>query len=238
MSDPAILADFADRSALGGFKDAGFTDIGALESKQAIADSSLTVMAVAIFFFLFYIVGSFASRRKVSKIYATILETVSLLGGRVVSGRIGVTTAVVSGRDVGRLAEFTVVVGVQTWSNPLTYLISRSMGREDLAILRAKMKNVPPFSLTFIRKGSPAAKYASKWGALIREFDDYLVTTFQAKAPFDVVSKLHHQLSKTRGIHILSIRERLPHLEVYFSAGCIPDLKNLLSFLEELSAFS
>lgn len=127
-------------------------------------DPAFAVFAIALFFFSFYVVGSMFGRKRVAKIVSLVAEAVSSHGGKLVTWRSGVSAAVLSFKEMGNLAEFSVVIGIITWANPLSYLISKALKRKDLIIIRAKLRTPPSYSLALIRRDSPAIRYASRWG--------------------------------------------------------------------------
>ncbi|MBO3833423.1 MAG: hypothetical protein FGF51_08620 [Candidatus Brockarchaeota archaeon] len=192
------------------------------------------VFLITIFFFGFYVVGTIAGRRKVIKLYRSVCEAVLEAGGKIVDGRYGTTTAIISCKDMGVLAEFSVVIGVQGWSNPLAYVISKSMGRFDLIILRARLAKAPKSSFTLIRKDAPAKRYASRWGTVVDEIDGYLVASLETGSDEMVIRDIFQKVRGFEGLMLLSVSKELPHLQVYFKPVNIANIKGLLSTLEKL----
>ncbi|MEM4186855.1 MAG: hypothetical protein QW801_06235 [Candidatus Caldarchaeum sp.] len=197
-------------------------------------DPTLSIMLIALAFLFFFTTGTVASRRRVAHLFKAVMEAVSTAGGKVVDGRRGTTTAVLSCRHMGELAEFSVVIGVQSWSNPLSYLVSKLMGRSDLAILRARTRKTPTASLTFVKKGTQAERYASRWGNKITEVDDYLIVSDEEEVPQEKVSTLIERIKGLQNVLLLSVGKRLPNLQVYFTPGDADGIKELLCVLEKL----
>ncbi|MEM1942805.1 MAG: hypothetical protein QXO30_03725 [Candidatus Caldarchaeum sp.] len=138
-------------------------------------DPTLALAGVAVFFIVFYTLGSVAGRRRVADLYRELSRAVASLGGKVVWGRSGATTAVLSCREMGSLVEFSIVIGIQSWANPLTYLVSRMTGRKDIVVLRAKLAKKPTLSHTLIE--APAVRHRSRWGRYVGELDGRLVVS-------------------------------------------------------------
>ncbi|MFN3621977.1 MAG: hypothetical protein ACK4TI_03715, partial [Nitrososphaerales archaeon] len=203
-------------------------------SMDLLQNQITLVFLITIFFFSFYVVGTIAGRRKVIKLYRSICEAVLEAGGKIVDGRYGTTTAIISCRDVGVLAEFSVVIGVQGWSNPLAYIISKSMGRFDLIILRARLTKTPKSSFTLIRKDAPAKRYTSRWGSVVDEMDGYLVVSPEAGSDERVIRDIFQKVRGFENLMLLSVSRELPHLQVYFKPVNIENIKALLSTLEKL----
>ncbi|MCS6769148.1 MAG: hypothetical protein NZ570_01760 [Candidatus Caldarchaeum sp.] len=197
-------------------------------------DPTVYLLAIASFFFLTYLLGSFFGRRRVAKLNKTFSEIISSSGGRVVGGRSGATAAILSCKNLGNLAEFSIVVGIQSWANPLSYLVSKMMGRGDLAVLRARLTQTPTFSYTLIRKDAPARRYAAKWGRFVREINGYILATPEKEVDDDVVSKTIQTVNRLDNLLLLSVNRELPHLQAYFVPSSSDSIKNLLYVLIKL----
>ncbi len=198
------------------------------------SESSAVIFLIAVVFLGFYVAGTMAGRRRVTKLYNIVREAVNELGGRVVDGRCGTTAAIVSCKRMGVLTEFSIVIGVQTWSNPLTYLVNKSLGRSDLVILRAKLSKTPTASFTLIKKGSPASRYAVRWGTVLDEVDGYLIVSREKNYDERLVKEVFGKMKGFESISLLSFSEELPHLQLYFTPDKTDRIKGLFSVLENL----
>ncbi|MEM0482862.1 MAG: hypothetical protein QXM16_08290 [Nitrososphaerota archaeon] len=177
--------------------------------------------------------GTIAGRRRVIKLYRGVCEAVQEAGGKVVEGRYGTTTAIISCRDMGVLAEFSIVIGIQTWSNPLAYIISKSMGRSDLVVLRGRLSKTPKSSFTLIKKDAPAKRYASRWGSIVNEIDGYLVVSLETGFDEKIVQDIFQKLMVFENIMLCSVSKELPNLQIYFKPVNIAKIKDLLITLEK-----
>ncbi|MCS7110180.1 MAG: hypothetical protein RMI43_05175 [Candidatus Caldarchaeum sp.] len=197
-------------------------------------DPVSAVFVIAMFFLGFYVLGSIFGRRRVANIALSVTKAVNSLGGKYVAGRSGVSAAVLSFREMGDLTEFSVVIGVTTWANPLNYLISKMMKRKDLLIIRGKMKNPPAHSATFIKKGSPAMRYARRWGEFVADLGDYVVFSFEKSLPVAFARAIVDVLNDDGRMYLLSVNTELPHVQAYAPPGGFEEIKTLLSILKNL----
>ncbi|MCS6784424.1 MAG: hypothetical protein NZ581_04430 [Candidatus Caldarchaeum sp.] len=199
-----------------------------------VVDPTSAVLAIALFFLGFYVVGSIFGRRRVANIAFSVTKAVDALGGKYVGGRSGVSAAVLSFREMGHITEFSVVIGITTWANPLSYLISKMMKRKDLIIIRGKMKNPPTHAVTFIRKGSPAMRYARRWGEFVADLGEYMVFSSEKDLPVSFARAIADALNDVRRIFLLSLNTELPHVVAYSPPGGFEEIKTLLSILRKL----
>ncbi|MEM1955493.1 MAG: hypothetical protein QXL42_03905 [Candidatus Caldarchaeum sp.] len=196
-------------------------------------DPTVAVVGVALVFIVFYTMGSIAGRRRVAKLYTELSRAVDSLGGKVVGGRSGATAAVLSCKDMGSFVEFSIVIGIQSWANPLTYLVSRLTGRKDLVVLRAKLAKKPALSYTLINKKSPAVRYRSRWGRYVGELDEYIVVS-PDKLSLDDVSQTYQAVKDLDNLLLLSLSRDLPNLHAYIDPNNKHRIKDLLYILIKL----
>lgn len=197
-------------------------------------DPAASVVIVAIIFFSFYVVGSTASRKKVVKIGSSIQQAVAELGGKTTAARFGVSAAVLSFKGLGNMEQFSVVVGISSWANPLSYVISRVMKKKDLLILRGKISKPPSSSFTLIHKDSPAMRYADRWGTFVDRIDSYVLFSVEENAPKNFVEQVVSALRPLDILYLVSFSKELPHLHVYASPSEPEKIKTLLSILKKL----
>jgi len=182
-----------------------------------LADPFIFIFFVAILFLAFYVFGGFVNRWRVSTLASAIMNQLISSGSKVERKGTSATACVLSGRGLGRLEEYSILVGVVSFSNPLTWLTSKLAGRRDLAILRAKLPKEPPFEVTLVRKDTPAQKHAKWWGGKVQAVNDFLVVTSQdspAPAEFEI---LLAPLRRAGDILLLSFSKTLPHIQAYLS---------------------
>lgn len=199
-----------------------------------VLDPTAAVLAVAFLFLVFYVVGSVYGRRRVAGIVRDFSAAVKALGGRLTGSRIGVSAAVVSCKDVGRFTELSAVVSIPPVMNPLSYLVAKLMGRKELVIVRAKHATPPKHSYTFVRKNSPAYRYASRWGKIVGESGGFVVCSSEQNLDTDALEKHVSKLSAFGELHLISISRSLPHLQAYFLPKGSEEIKALLDVLEKL----
>ncbi len=197
-------------------------------------EPATVILLITVVFLGFYIAGTVAGRRRVTMLYNNVREAVNEVGGRVVDGRCGTTTAIVSCKRMGVLTEFSVVIGVLTWSNPLTYLINKLLGRSDLVILRARLSKTPTTSFTLIKRDSPARRYAIRWGSVLDEVDGYLVVVREEGFDEKLVKEVLEKVKGFESVSLLSVSKELPHLQLYFTPDETGRIKALFSALEKL----
>lgn len=196
-------------------------------------DPTLVLTGVALLFIVLYTLGSVAGRKRVADLYGELSKAVASLGGKVVGGRSGATTAVLSCREMGSLVEFSIVIGIQSWANPLTYLVSRMTGRKDLVVLRAKLAKKPTLSYTLINKKAPAVRYRSRWGRYVGELDDYLVVS-PDKLSLEEVRPTYQAVKDLDNLLLLSLSSDLPNLHAYIDPKDSHRIKDLLYVLIKL----
>lgn len=180
-----------------------------------VVDPFTIIFSLAFLFLAFYVIGGFVNRWRVSTLCSAVMSYLSRAGSRAQSRMAGSTACIVSGENLHGLVEYSVLVGVLSISNPITWLTSRLAGRADLAILRGKLARQPSFELTLVRKNTPAQRHARGWGGKVGDTDDFLVVTAEGEPDQTRVKDLLGRIRSAHDILLLSLSNTLPHIQVY-----------------------
>ncbi len=182
-----------------------------------LADPFIFIFFIALLFLAFYVVGGFVNRWRVSTLASAIMNQLISAGSKVERKGTSPTACVLSARGLGRLEEYSILVGVVSFSNPLTWLTSKLAGRSDLAILRGKLRKEPPFEVTLVRRNTQAQKHAKRWGGKVQAVNDFLVVTSQDSPAPAELEILLAPLRKAGDILLLSFSKTLPHIHAYLA---------------------
>ncbi len=175
-------------------------------------DESTVILALIVAITASIVAGNFLGRRKVDSVTAQLVGALRRLGAEVRAIRRTSTMALVSGRGLGELEEFSVLVGLIPRSNFLGYLAARLAGRRDLVMLRGAVKRPPGRSAALLRKGTPAVRGARAWGSNVTEVGDFLLVS--DGPPVELDREVVDALSLT-SVLLLAVRAELPHVYAY-----------------------
>ncbi len=179
-------------------------------------DESTVLLALIIAITVSIVAGNVLGRRKVDSVTVRLVGALRGLGAEVRATRRTSSMALVSGRDLGELEEFSILVGLIPRANVLGYLAARLAGRRDLVMLRGAVRRPPKRSVALLRKGSSAVRGARRWGRTVAEVGDFLMV-FDGSPP-ELDRDLVEALSGT-SVLLLAMRTELPHLYAYIEVG-------------------
>ncbi len=179
-------------------------------------DQSQVFLILVILFTAFIMVGNIEGRRRVDAAVLRIKQAVEKNGGELLSVRKSSSTALLKGRSLGSVENFSLLVGVVSKVNPLTYLAARAAGRMDLIMLRGALKKTPRRNMALIRSRSHASRYAVRWGTVVGEINGFLVCG--ERSPPSLNTELVEEL-KNSGVQLVAVRTELPHVYAYIDLG-------------------
>ena len=179
-------------------------------------EQSQLFLALVILFTAFIIVGNIEGRRRVEAAAMQVRQAVEKNGGQLISVRKTSSAALLKGRNLGSVENFSVMAGVVPRVNPLTYLASRAAGRKDLIMLRGALNKKPMRNMALIRAGSHASRYASRWGAVVGEIHGFLACG--DGPPPSLNKELIDELMAT-WVQLVAVRTELPHVYAYIELG-------------------
>jgi hypothetical protein len=179
-------------------------------------DESTVLLALIVAITASIVVGNVLGRRKVDSVTMRLVGALRRLGAEVKATRRTSSMALVSGRGLGELEEFSVLVGLLPRANVLGYLAARLAGRRDLVMLRGAIRKPPKRSVALLRKGTPAVRGARRWGQKVAEVGEFLMVS--EGSPPDLDREVIESLSGT-SLLLLAVRPELPHVYAYIELG-------------------
>ncbi len=183
-------------------------------------DESTVLLVLIVAITASIVAGNILGRRKVDSVTARLVGALRGLGAEVKAVRRTSSMALVSGRDLGDLEEFSVLVGLIPRANVLGYIAARLAGRRDLVMVRGALKRPPKRSVALLRKGTSAVRGARRWGQSVTEVGEFLMVYDGSLPGLDL--DLVDVLSRT-SVLLLAMRSELPHFYAYIELG--PDLE-------------
>jgi len=179
-------------------------------------DESTVLLALIVAITASIVAGNVLGRRKVDSVTARLVGALRGLGAEVRAVRRTSSMALVSGRDLGDLEEFSALVGLVPRANVLGYIAARLAGRRDLVMLRGSLKRPPKRSVALLRKGTSAVRGARAWGGSVTEVGEFLMAC--DGSPPELDSDVVDVLSGT-SVLLLAMRPELPHFYAYIELG-------------------
>lgn len=198
-------------------------------------EQSQLFLALVILFTAFIVFGNIDGRKRVEAAVLQVRQALEKNGGQLVSVRKTSSAALLKGRTLGGVENFSVMVGVVPRVNPITYLVAKAAGRKDLIMFRGALRKTPRRNIALIRAGSHASRYARRWGSQIGEIQGYLVCGDGPLPPLD--NGLIDEL-KGSGVQLVAVRTELPHVYAYIDlkGNLTTATKAVLEAVEALAA--
>lgn len=186
-------------------------------------DESTVLLLLIVAITASIVAGNVLGRRKVESVTALLRQALARMGAEVRTARRSSSMALLSGRNLGELVEFSVLVGLVPRSNVLGFVAARLAGRKDLVMLRGALGRPPRRGIALLRKGTPAARRYRAWGERATDLGVFLLACDGTPPRID--GGLLGSLSAT-SVLLLAIRPELPHVYAYIELG--PELERSL----------
>ncbi|MEM1954023.1 MAG: hypothetical protein QXP81_05085 [Nitrososphaerota archaeon] len=175
-------------------------------------DESTILLVLIVAVTASIVAGNFIGRRRVESVTEVLRRSLTRMGAEVRVVRRSSSMALVSGKRLGELVEFSVLVGIVPRSNAFGFVAARLAGRRDLVMLRGAVARPPVRSVALLRKGTPAVRSARAWGEHSSDLGDFVVA-YDGPPP-SIDEDLLRSLSGT-SVLLLAVRPELPHVYAY-----------------------